>query len=141
MELPAPGVVEAAIRTFCEGEPNVVSAYLFGSRAEGRAHRESDLDVGLLLAYDRGAGAAVRFALRVRASAALQEATGIATDVVILNEAPPTLSRRIVTQGRRLFCRDTELDHAFVRDALLRAADVEPFLRRTRLVKLEAIAR
>jgi predicted nucleotidyltransferase len=132
---------EDAIRQFCDGEPSVVSAYLFGSRAEGRTHRESDLDVGLLLAYDRGAGAAVRFALRVRASAKLRESTGIATDVVILNEAPPMLARRIVTQGRRLFCRDPELDHAFVRDAQLRAADLEPFLRRTRRVKLEALAR
>ena len=27
----------------------VVSAYLFGSHVEGRAHRESDVDVGILL--------------------------------------------------------------------------------------------
>ena len=36
----------------CLGEagfPGVVSAYLFGSQAEGRAHRESDVDVGALV--------------------------------------------------------------------------------------------
>ncbi len=86
-------------------------------------------------------GAALRFALRVRSSSQLEASTGYRTDVVILNDAPPTLARHIVTRGRRIFCRDTELDHAFVRDAQLRAADLEPFLRRTRRVKLEALAR
>ena len=29
-----------------------ISAYLFGSHAEGRARRESDVDIGVLLRYD-----------------------------------------------------------------------------------------
>ena len=53
----------------------------------------------------------------------------------------PQLARRIVTRGRRVFCSDAGADHAFVRDVQLRAADLEPFLRRTRRVKLESIAR
>ena len=31
---------------------DVVSAHLFGSQARGRAHRESDVDVGVLLRWD-----------------------------------------------------------------------------------------
>lgn len=130
---------EAVLR-FCERNPCVIAAYVFGSRAEGREHGESDLDVGLLL--ERGAdGAAGRFAVRVRASADLAVDTGLPTDVVVLNDAPATLARRIVVAGRRVYCRDAEAEHAFVRDAQLRAADLEPFLRRTRRVKLEALAR
>lgn len=34
-----------------KGGHGVVAAYLFGSHAEGRAHRESDVDVGVLLDY------------------------------------------------------------------------------------------
>lgn len=87
-------------------QPNgVVSACLFGSHVEGRAHRESDIDV------------------------------------VILNDAPPHLGRRIVTEGRRVFCADPEADLAFVRDVQLRAADLEPFLRRMRRLKLDGLAR
>jgi predicted nucleotidyltransferase len=141
MEAAAEDHVVSAIRRFCEGEPGVVSAYLFGSRAEGRPHHESDLDVGLLLEYDRTGGAASRFTLRIRASSRLEEATTFPTDVVILNDAPPTLARHVVTRGRRVFTRDAEIDHAFVRDAQLRAADLEPFLRRTRRAKLESLAR
>jgi predicted nucleotidyltransferase len=124
-----------------EGE-TVASAYLFGSHAEGRAHRDSDVDVGVL--FDRRALPHVRdrFETALRLSAHLQASLGTRhVDLVVLNDAPPGLGRRIVTRGRRLVCSDEEADHAFVRDAQLRAADLEPFLRRTRRLKLEALAR
>jgi predicted nucleotidyltransferase len=120
----------------------LVSAYLFGSHAEGRAHRESDVDVGVLLAWDVHSTAATRFDERLRLTALLAAAHRTdRIDVVVLNDAPPTLGRRIVTSGRRVFCADPELDHVFVRDVQLRAADLEPFLRRTRRIKLAAIRR
>jgi hypothetical protein len=59
---------------------------------------------------------------------------------VVLNDAPPGLGRHVV-RGRRLVCFDTEADHAFVRDVQLRAADLEPFLQRTRRLKLQALVR
>jgi predicted nucleotidyltransferase len=122
--------------------PGLVAAYLFGSHAEGRAHRESDVDVALLLDLAVHPGPEARFEERVRVSAWLAGELGTnAVDVVILNDAPPTLARRIVTTGVRLYCSDPEAHHAFVRDVQLRAADLEPFLRRTRRLKLTAIER
>ena len=83
-----------------------------------------------------------RFDERVRLSAWLAGELGVpGVDVVVLNDAPPQLGSRIVVAGRRVFCADADADHAFVRDVQLRAADLEPFLRRTRRVKLAAIAR
>jgi predicted nucleotidyltransferase len=124
-----------------EGE-TVRSAYLFGSHAEGRAHRESDIDVGVLLDRRALPGARDRFEAALRLSAHLQSALGTRhVDLVVLNDAPPGLGRRVVSRGRRLICSDEEADHAFVRDALLRAADLDPFLRRTLDLKLEALAR
>jgi predicted nucleotidyltransferase len=123
-------------------EPGLVSAYLFGSMADDRAHRESDIDVGVLLRRDIYPTARERFEERLRLSARLgNELKNDAVDLVILNDAPPHLGRKIVTTGKRLFCSDEEADHAFVRDVQLRAADLEPFLRRARRVKLAAIAR
>jgi predicted nucleotidyltransferase len=121
---------------------SVVSAYLFGSHSEGRAHRESDVDIGVL--FDRRAlpGVRDRFQEALRRSAHLQAALGTRhIDLVVLNDAPPGLGRAVVSRGRRLVCSDEEADHAFVRDAMLRAADLDPFLRRTRRLKLEALAR
>jgi hypothetical protein len=71
--------------------------------------------------------------------AELQAALNREVDVIVLNDAPPLLARRVVLSGRRVFCADDERDHAFVRDAQLRAADVEPFLRRASRTKLDAL--
>jgi predicted nucleotidyltransferase len=124
------------------GWPGIASAYLFGSHAADRAHRESDVDVGILLVRDAHPSAALRFEERIRLSGALQAALrGPAVDVMVLNDAPPTLGRHIVNTGQRVFCADPEADHAYRRDVQLRAADLEPFLRRMRRLKLEAIGR
>ena len=53
----------------------------------------------------------------------------------------PQLARRIMTEGLRLLARDPELDRAHLRVVLSRAADLEPFLRRARAVKLRALGR
>ena len=63
---------------------------------------------------------------------------GFQVDLVVLNDTPPGLSRAVITRGRRVFCADAEADHAFVRDTLLRAADLEPWLQRMRRIKLDA---
>ena len=121
---------------------DLASAYLFGSLAEGREHRESDVDVGIPPYRDHYPDPAIRFHLKLRLSSALTSAFGGRTaDVVILNDAPPGFGRRIVTEGRRILCADEEGDHAFVRDVQLLAADLEPFLRRMRKMKLEALSR
>jgi predicted nucleotidyltransferase len=138
MQDPAPAIA----RALAQEPPGVVSAYLFGSHAEGRGHRESDIDIGILLERRAYPTDRDRFDARLALSGAIGRAVGArAIDVVILNDAPPHLGRRIVTEGRRVFCADPEADLAFVRDVQLRAADLEPFLRRVRPLKLDAIAR
>lgn len=122
--------------------PPVISAYLFGSTAEGRAHRDSDVDLGVLFDYTQSGSRRRRFEARVLLSVRLSGELGIdRVDVSVLNDVPPTFARRIVTEGQRILCTDVAADHAFVRDVQLRAADLEPFLRRTRRLKLAAIAR
>jgi predicted nucleotidyltransferase len=119
---------------------DLISAYLFGSEAEDRAQPESDVDLGVLLAA-RFADPALRFEHRLALSARLGSGFGSRNlDLVVLNDAPPLLARHIVTRGRRLVCTDPEADHAFVRDVQLRAADLEPFVRRMRRIKLERMA-
>jgi predicted nucleotidyltransferase len=118
----------------------LVSAYLFGSVARGAAHRESDVDVGVLLDRSRYADRPSRTEARIRLTSALIHVLGQnAVDVVVLNDVPPELGRAVVTQGERVYCREPEADHAFVRDAQLRAADLQPFLRRMRRIKLEGL--
>lgn len=136
--------VAGALERILRDQPprGVIAGYLFGSHAEDRAHSQSDLDVGVLFSWDQVPTRSERFEERVRLSSWLSAELRLASvDVVVLNDAPPELARRIVTTGRRLFCADEEAARAFSRDAQLRAADIAPFLRRTRRSKLEAIAR
>ena len=120
----------------------IVAAYLFGSEAEARPHTESDVDVGVLLDHRCFPGARERFDQRLILSSRLAGAAGSRRiDLVILNDVPPQFARRIVTSGLRFFCSDADVEHAFVRDVQLRAADLEPFLRRMRRIKLESLGR
>lgn len=112
--------------------PGVVSAYVFGSVAEDRTHSESDLDLGVL--FDRRCypDEAARFEAHVQLRRFLSPATvGREVDLVVLNDVSPVLARRIVS-GPRVYCADAGQDHAFRRDTQLRAADLDPFLRKMR---------
>jgi len=120
----------------------VVAAYLYGSHAVDRAHRESDLDLGVVLRHTDHPTPRDRFEAGLQLRLALQPALGaVPLDLVILNDAPPGLAAAVVTRGRLIHCTDTEAEHAFRRDSQLRAADLIPFLRRTAAVKREAIGR
>jgi predicted nucleotidyltransferase len=133
--------VAAAIVNALAGDPGVVSAYLFGSVARGREHRDSDIDIAVLLDWAAYPTARARFERRLRLIGELEAALrGERTvDLLILNDAPPHLAREVVTRGRRVHGTGDGVDHAFRRTAMLRAADLEPFLRRARLVKLRAL--
>jgi predicted nucleotidyltransferase len=138
--LPRIGEIE---RYFAERpDLGVAAVYLFGSHAEGRAHRESDVDLGVLVKWDAKPRHDDRFEVRLRLLGELEGVVApAAPDVVILNDAPPMLGRRAVVSGVRVFLADPAADHAYVRDVQLRAADLGPFLRRMRQLKLEWLAR
>ncbi len=137
-------IIAAKLKQFFDEKraEGAVSAYLFGSRAETRSHRESDVDVAVLLDRRVFQTERERFEERLRLIGELGRTLHRNdVDLVILNDAPPELGARIVTRGVRLFCSNPEVDHAFVRDIQLRAADLAPFLRRMRALKLEVLKR
>lgn len=129
-----------ALRRYFEDHPDlgVASVYLFGSHAEGRAHRESDIDVGVLLQWDRHPTRNGRFDLRVQlGSELIHVLKHNEVDLVILNDAPPLLGRKVIQNGIRVFLADPEVDHAYVRDVQILAADLEPWLRKWGQLPLE----
>jgi predicted nucleotidyltransferase len=122
--------------------PAIVSAYVFGSTARGARHRESDADVAVLLDRKTHRHPRDRADLRVRLAAELVAALGINdVDVVVLNDAPPGLARAIVLDGVRVADFDPATDRDFATHVQLRYADLEPFLRRTAVIKRVALAR
>jgi len=85
--------VAAARAAAVAGAAYGVRVTIFGSLAEGRFHRDSDLD----LALD---GPPEHLADLVETIAALVERHGIDADVVRLDQAPPRLAARIREHGR-----------------------------------------
>lgn len=141
--VPASDLAAAVRACFAAAPPvGVAAAWLFGSHAEGRAHQESDVDVGVLLGHARFPGAVDRFEAGLRlAGWLIAELRHPLVDLVVLDDAPPGLAARVVTRGVLVRLSDAELEHAFRRDVQLRVADLEPFLRRTRALKLAALDR
>jgi hypothetical protein len=60
-------------------------------------------------------------------------------DLLSLNDAPPLFARHIISQGVRVVSVDEAATHAFERDVMLRAADLQPFVERGRRRLLDAL--
>lgn len=124
------GDLEKALLFYLEkGAPDgVISLYLYADGGDSGTQRESDLDVAVLLDTatfpDRKSRSQLRLSLASDLIHALRDNH---VDVLILNDAPATLGKKIVSGWPRIFCTDPEADHAFVRDVQLQAADMELF--------------
>lgn len=105
--------------------PEVQAALLFGSRASGRARRDSDVDVAVLL--DRQPGVpAPRAELRGLLGALTDGLSAERIDLVILNDAPPMLAFQVMKHGVVAFERTPSPLHAFRVRTYAMHADREP---------------
>ena len=82
--------------------PGIRLGFLFGTRAKGRARKDSDFDVAVLvteeLASEERGGLIRRLAARLG-----REVSSERLDIVILNDAPALLRHRVLRDGTLLF--------------------------------------
>lgn len=122
-----------AIATWFRGLtlPGLVSARLHGSHARGEAHRDSDVDLAILVDRDVYPTRLDRSELRVTLTADLIGAIHHnQVDLVILNDLPPRFARAIVHHGILLHCDDRDTDARFAAIVQGMAADLDITLRR-----------
>jgi predicted nucleotidyltransferase len=113
----------------------IAEAYLFGSRATGRAQAHSDIDVAVYVDPDALRGHAYGYAADLTAHLMHALATN-EIDVVVLNGAPPVLYHRVIRDGRRVLARDLRATTTREGYALSRYCDYVP-----QLAKMEAARR
>jgi predicted nucleotidyltransferase len=125
------------LRFLFGNRPEVLAAFVFGSTARGTAGRLSDLDIAVLLE----AQAARRHRtddFKARLIAELMSSLGTSElDLVVLNEASPLLTHRVLRDGVLLHVADERalVDYRF--RALQTYLDTKP-LRETEAAALRA---
>ena len=117
-----------AMRAVFAEFPEVVAAYLFGSRAAGRPRRSSDVDVAVV--FDAGTDRERRFLARCLLSERLASAAGVASaDVVDLETATPLLAHEVLRGGRLLFSRNEHRRVPVAARQMMRYIDSRPMRR------------
>jgi hypothetical protein len=109
--------------------PEILEAYLFGSRAHRGPQSHSDIDVAVYIDLGRLPGSAFGYVAELTADmvSALRHD---AVDVVVLNQAPPLLYHRVLRDGLRLMTRDLSATTTREGQALSRYCDYVPHLRK-----------
>jgi hypothetical protein len=107
----------------------VAFAYLFGSQARNDMGPLSDIDIAVC--FDETIPSEARFDRRLEV---LGELTDLFktddVDLVVLNDAPPLLTHRILRDGRLLFSADERSCRNFELRAMLKYLDWKPRLER-----------
>ncbi len=93
---------DALLQTLHARVPNLLAVYAFGSRVQGTAGAESDLDLAVLVA-----GYAEPVALWELAGD-LADTAGCPVDLVDLRAASTVLQYQVITTGRRWWARDVQ---------------------------------
>src|SRR5271157_2091537 len=96
-EMPDRDAIAGAIRRAVQNRDDLVAVYLFGSVAEGTAHRLSDVDVAVL--FKTGLPPSTLFAQILAIGSALEAALPMPVDLVDLSQAGPELAFQILQKG------------------------------------------
>ncbi|WP_338824698.1 hypothetical protein MHOCP_02980 [Moorella humiferrea] len=109
------------LKSYFNEQQNIRMAFLFGSRAKGRARPGSDADVGIYLepGYTR------QDIYRIWNE--LEDMLGLKVDLLVLNEATPSLAWTAL-KGKRLFIRDQSFYIQYMLDISREAEDFQQFL-------------
>ncbi|MCR4407963.1 MAG: nucleotidyltransferase domain-containing protein [Anaerolineae bacterium] len=113
----------AALTAYFAAQSDIVAAYLFGSRATGRAREESDVDVAVLLDEE---DSVARFERRLQLMTEMSDVCGREADVIVLNDASPILQHQVLKHGRLLYERDRRARIEFEVRAGQIYADLKP---------------
>ena len=107
-EHPLQGSIKKRIIAVCESEPAVAAAYLFGSFAQGKGTKSSDIDIAVLLDDSKSAGFAALDFITM-----LEKQTACKVDLLVLNRADEVLKFEVRSRGRLIYERSREYRKRF----------------------------
>jgi hypothetical protein len=120
----SPDSIASLVRVL-DSRAEVLEAYVFGSVARGDTHGTSDIDVAVYI--DPKLSPDAPYGYPADLATAIGSALGRSdVDVVVLNEAPPLLYHRVISQGERLLSRNLRATTTREGYALSRYCDYLP---------------
>ncbi|MHB8919336.1 MAG: type VII toxin-antitoxin system MntA family adenylyltransferase antitoxin [Desulfocucumaceae bacterium] len=108
---------------YFQKRPEIIAAYLFGSRAEGVARTDSDVDIAVLMVSPPPDS--LRYRLEVMEDT--RRLVRLNTEIVILNEAPRLLQFQVIQKGSIIFERDADQRALFEMDTAGRYYDYKRY--------------
>jgi len=114
------------LRDYLAGRPDVILAYLFGSRVKDRVGPLSDYDLGVLV---HTPSTSLRYRLGSEVAKLLETDR---VDLVFLSQVPVELAYAIIAQGRLLYQQSLAARVEFEARILSRYGDYLPILRSQR---------
>ena len=107
------------------GQEDVLVAYLYGSRAVGRAHEDSDYDIGIVV-EDRE-----EFDIRRVSGMAerVEEVLDAEVDLRVLNDRDSRFLFNVLKEGRPILVEDEDFRQRFEVGVMKEYMDMKPFLR------------
>ena len=87
--------------------PNLLAIYIHGSRAQGQASQDSDLDLALLASNELPARQLWETAQQ------LASRLGMEVDLLDLRQASTVMQMQVIPRGQRLYCQDETACGAF----------------------------
>lgn len=127
----------AACRAVFPGTP-IFLAYAYGSRVQGTARSDSDLDIGYYLNASRET--LLSMTEEMMLADRLSRQLGMEVDLRNLGGAPLEWRARVLQEGRRLYCTDESGRVAIERDLMTRWFDERPRLERIHAERLMRFA-
>ncbi|MEA3355929.1 MAG: nucleotidyltransferase domain-containing protein [Candidatus Bipolaricaulota bacterium] len=121
--------IRKKIEPYFAQRKEVLLAYLFGSVAQGRANRLSDIDIALLVDEKESERLNTKQPYGYKATV-IADLMGLLQtneiDLILLHEAPPLLTNEVISEGSLLFCRDENVRVAFEVTAKHKYIDTKP---------------
>lgn len=111
------------LRLYFESRPEVIAAYLYGSRAAGTAGRSSDVDIAIHTHAFQTLQES--FHAKLGYQRELSDIIKINSDIVFLQEAGELLAYQILKHGKLLFERDRQTHRAFVARRMIQCLDFQ----------------
>lgn len=129
--------IETLLHEVLAGYPDLVAVYLFGSTAQNKAHRQSDIDLAIL--FTANLPAEIRFRHRLLIGAHLETRLPVPIDLIDLNSAPLFLCFQVIKTGRILLEHDRTARCIFQMRTMSFYYDLKPYLDQQRTQTMQRI--